>query len=155
MFEGRFFELLIIFVLALVVLGPEKLPRVVSQLGRWVGRARAMARQFREQLEEEVILEESRRTQARAAQPEPEPGAAGTASEPQTSPSASTPAGTAAEPQPHSSASPSATMAVEAQSQPSASHAPAAAAVPQSHPAGSAQAPSDSAEAHPSGRESA
>jgi len=61
MFEGRFSELLIIFVLALIVLGPEKLPRVVAQLGRWVGRARAMARQFREQLEEEVTLAEERK----------------------------------------------------------------------------------------------
>jgi sec-independent protein translocase protein TatB len=46
------------------VLGPEKLPRVVSEVGRWVGRARAMARQFREQLEEEVQLEEARKAQA-------------------------------------------------------------------------------------------
>jgi sec-independent protein translocase protein TatB len=67
-FEGRFSEILIIFVLALIVLGPEKLPRVVSEFGRWVGRARAMARQFREQLEEEVQLEEARRAQ-RAAEP--------------------------------------------------------------------------------------
>jgi sec-independent protein translocase protein TatB len=63
-FEGRFTEILIIFVLALVVLGPEKLPRVVAEVGRWVGRARAMARQFREQLEEEVRLEEVRKAQA-------------------------------------------------------------------------------------------
>jgi sec-independent protein translocase protein TatB len=74
MFEGRFLELLIIFVLALVVLGPEKLPRVVAEVGRWVGRARAMARQFREQLEEEVHLEEQRKAQAsRAQQPAPPP----------------------------------------------------------------------------------
>jgi sec-independent protein translocase protein TatB len=79
MFEGRFGELLIIFVLALIVLGPEKLPRVVSEVGRWVGRARAMARQFREQLEEEVILEENRKAQAKAAQQTPEPPPAATA----------------------------------------------------------------------------
>ena len=70
LFEGRFSEILIIFVLALIVLGPEKLPRVVSELGRWAGRARAMARQFREQLEEEVQLEEARKAQ-RAAAPAP------------------------------------------------------------------------------------
>jgi Sec-independent protein translocase protein TatA len=46
------------------VLGPEKLPRVVSEIGRWVGRARAMARQFREQLEEEVQVEQARKAQA-------------------------------------------------------------------------------------------
>ena len=49
-----FSEILIIFGLALVVLGPKKLPGAAAQIGRWLGRARAMARQFREQLEEEV-----------------------------------------------------------------------------------------------------
>jgi Sec-independent protein translocase protein TatA len=57
------------------VLGPEKLPRVVSELGRWVGRARAMARQFREQLEEEVQLEEARKNPMSAAPPPPPPPA--------------------------------------------------------------------------------
>ena len=54
MFEVGFSELLLIMGLALLVLGPEKLPKVVGQIGRWVGRARAMARQFREQLEDET-----------------------------------------------------------------------------------------------------
>jgi Tat protein translocase TatB subunit len=54
MFEGRFPELLIIFVVALVVLGPHKLPQVAALIGRWLGNARAMARQFRDQLEEEA-----------------------------------------------------------------------------------------------------
>ncbi|MGE0583391.1 MAG: Sec-independent protein translocase protein TatB [Steroidobacteraceae bacterium] len=72
MFEVGFTELLLIFALALIVLGPEKLPRVASQVGRWVGRARAMARQFREQLEEEAILEDRPRKPP-AAQPAPPP----------------------------------------------------------------------------------
>src|SRR6266850_4180022 len=63
MFDIAFSEVLIIFVLALVVLGPEKLPKVAAQVGRWIGRARGMARQFREQLEEEVNLEEARKAQ--------------------------------------------------------------------------------------------
>ncbi len=54
MFEVGFSELLLIFALALIVLGPEKLPKLAQQVGRWVGRARAMARQFRDQLEEEA-----------------------------------------------------------------------------------------------------
>ena len=37
-----------------MVLGPEKLPKLANTVGRWVGRARAMARQFREQLEQEA-----------------------------------------------------------------------------------------------------
>jgi len=60
MFDIGFSEILVIFILALIVLGPEKLPRVVREVGRWVGRARAMARQFQEQLEEEVDVDRSR-----------------------------------------------------------------------------------------------
>src|ERR1700761_5462488 len=53
-FDFSISELAIIFGVALVVLGPKKLPGLVAQIGRWVGRARHMARQFREQLESEV-----------------------------------------------------------------------------------------------------
>jgi Tat protein translocase TatB subunit len=54
MFDIGFSEIVVIFGLALVVLGPEKLPRVAQTIGRWAGRARAMARQFRDQLEQEA-----------------------------------------------------------------------------------------------------
>jgi len=40
-------ELLIIAVVALVVIGPKDLPRVMRTVGQWVGRARGMARHFR------------------------------------------------------------------------------------------------------------
>ncbi len=64
------------------MLGPEKLPRVVSEIGRWVGRARVMARQFREQLEEEVQLEQARRTQTAPAAQTPAPAVAPPATAP-------------------------------------------------------------------------
>lgn len=51
-------KLAVLSLLALLVLGPEKLPKVASQLGRWVGRARVMARNLRAQLEQEVSYEE-------------------------------------------------------------------------------------------------
>jgi sec-independent protein translocase protein TatB len=65
MFEVGFSELLLISVIALVVLGPERLPKLVGQVGRWVGKARSMARQFREQLESEVNLDELSKTPPR------------------------------------------------------------------------------------------
>jgi sec-independent protein translocase protein TatB len=49
-------EILMIVIVALVVLGPKRMPQLVRQVGRWAGKARAMARQFREQLESEVDL---------------------------------------------------------------------------------------------------
>jgi Tat protein translocase TatB subunit len=77
MFEVGFSELLLIMVIALIVLGPEKLPGLVSRVGQWMGRARAMARQFREQLEVEAA-EASRPPPpaAPAATPVDEPSAA-------------------------------------------------------------------------------
>ncbi len=76
MFDIGFSEILVIFVLALIVLGPEKLPRVAAQVGKILGRARAMARQFREQLEEEIKVEETRKTEAKATKPVDIPPAA-------------------------------------------------------------------------------
>jgi sec-independent protein translocase protein TatB len=73
MFEVGFTELLVIFVLALVVLGPEKLPRLAQQVGRWIGRARAMAKQFREQLEDEVNLADMKKWEQTATKPTPAP----------------------------------------------------------------------------------
>jgi sec-independent protein translocase protein TatB len=54
MFGIDFSEILVIFAVALIVLGPERLPKLAATIGRWIGRARAMARQFREQLEQEA-----------------------------------------------------------------------------------------------------
>src|ERR1700745_1086981 len=102
LFEGRFSEVLIIFVLALIVLGPEKLPRVVSEVGRWAGRARAMARQFREQLEEEVELEQARRAQSARAPETPPPASEATAAPgPASGAAPAGPAAPAGEPERH------------------------------------------------------
>jgi sec-independent protein translocase protein TatB len=54
MFDIGFSEILVIAGLSLVVLGPDKLPGVVKTVGRWAGRARAMARQFSDQLAAEA-----------------------------------------------------------------------------------------------------
>lgn len=62
MFEVGFSEIILILGLALLVLGPEKLPGLAAKVGRWTGRARAMARQLRTQLEQEVTMEEMTRS---------------------------------------------------------------------------------------------
>jgi sec-independent protein translocase protein TatB len=91
-FDFSFPELVITFGVALVVLGPKKLPGLVQQLGRWAGRARHMARQFREQLEQEVNSINAVKPVPRnvapdvgppapAAEPAPDPQASAAASE--------------------------------------------------------------------------
>lgn len=47
MFDIGYSELLLIAVVALVVIGPKELPKVMRTVGEWVGRARGMARHFR------------------------------------------------------------------------------------------------------------
>ena len=47
MFDIGYSELLLIAVVALIVIGPKDLPRVMRTVGQWVGRARGMARHFR------------------------------------------------------------------------------------------------------------
>jgi len=53
-----FFELVILFMIGLVVLGPKRLPKVANQLGTWIGQARRMTRVMKRQLEEELDLSE-------------------------------------------------------------------------------------------------
>ena len=69
MFDVGFWELLLIFMLGMLVLGPERLPRVARRLGRWTGQARAMARSLRTQLESEMELAELKKQAARFNQP--------------------------------------------------------------------------------------
>ena len=47
MFDIAWSELLVIIIVALVVVGPKDLPRLMRTAGQWAGRARAMADQFR------------------------------------------------------------------------------------------------------------
>ncbi len=58
MFDVGFSELVLIFVLALLVLGPERLPKVARTVGRWLGRARQMARSMQYELERELDMKD-------------------------------------------------------------------------------------------------
>lgn len=45
-------HILLVLVVALVVVGPKDLPRLMRTVGRWVAKARAMADQFRKSFDE-------------------------------------------------------------------------------------------------------
>ena len=72
MLDFGFSEIVLTSAIALVVLGPEKLPKVARQVGNWMGRARARARQLSEQLEREVNAEDLlRQSQKTLSPPKP------------------------------------------------------------------------------------
>jgi sec-independent protein translocase protein TatB len=54
MFDFAWSELALIAVVALVVIGPKDLPRVLRTVGQWVQRARAIAREFQGSLDQMV-----------------------------------------------------------------------------------------------------
>ena len=62
MFDIGFTELLLIAVVALVVLGPERLPRAARFAGLWVRRARAQWFSVKSELERELAAEELKRS---------------------------------------------------------------------------------------------
>ena len=57
MFDIGFWELIILFGLGLVILGPERLPKVAIQLGNWAGQARRMARSLTTQIRDELDVD--------------------------------------------------------------------------------------------------
>ena len=42
-----FWELIILSLIGLIVLGPKRLPQVANQLGEWIGQAKRMTRVMR------------------------------------------------------------------------------------------------------------
>jgi sec-independent protein translocase protein TatB len=61
MFDVAPTELLLVIVVALVVIGPKDLPKAMRFVGKWMGKARGMARHFRSGLDtmmREAELEE-------------------------------------------------------------------------------------------------
>ncbi|MCS4505082.1 Sec-independent protein translocase protein TatB [Arhodomonas aquaeolei] len=63
MFDVGFWELLIIGVIALIVVGPERLPGLARTVGLWVGRARATFYSLRDEIERESDLQGLRDTE--------------------------------------------------------------------------------------------
>ncbi|MDF1588236.1 MAG: Sec-independent protein translocase protein TatB [Gammaproteobacteria bacterium] len=58
MFDIGFWELLLIAVVALVVVGPERLPKLIRVTGMWVGRANTSLQSIRNDISRELRAEE-------------------------------------------------------------------------------------------------
>ena len=63
MFDIAFSEMLIIAVVALVVLGPERLPKVAKQAGQWMGKLRKYVDDVKSDINRQMELDELRKLQ--------------------------------------------------------------------------------------------
>src|SRR5215203_2820384 len=67
-------ELIVIFVIALLVFGPRKLPELGRSLGKSLGEFKRASNELRNTLDEEIRLEDERSQRpARPAEPPPAP----------------------------------------------------------------------------------
>lgn len=60
MFDVGFFELLLIGVVALLVVGPERLPKVARTAGMWLGRGRRFITNVKDDIDREIKADELR-----------------------------------------------------------------------------------------------
>ena len=60
MFDVGFSELIMVGLVSLLVIGPERLPKVARLAGFWVGKARNMAAAVKEEIKQELQAEELR-----------------------------------------------------------------------------------------------
>jgi sec-independent protein translocase protein TatB len=60
MFDVGFFELLLIGIVALLVVGPERLPKVARTAGMWLGRGRRFVNSVKEDIDKEIKADELR-----------------------------------------------------------------------------------------------
>jgi sec-independent protein translocase protein TatB len=61
MFDVGFWELLLIGLVALLVIGPERLPGVARTTGAWLGRAKRFVTDVKSEIDEELRTEELKR----------------------------------------------------------------------------------------------
>lgn len=61
MFDIGFLELLLIAVVSLIVMGPKRLPQAVRSISLWLGRFKQVFSSARQQLEDEVGMDDVKR----------------------------------------------------------------------------------------------
>lgn len=67
MFDIGFWELVFILVITLLVVGPERLPRVARSAGLWIGKVRGFIVTVKADIDQELAAEELKHTLAKQA----------------------------------------------------------------------------------------
>lgn len=63
MFDIAFTELMVVGVIALLVIGPERLPKVARTAGQWLGRLNRYVSQVKQDIDRDIKLDELRKMQ--------------------------------------------------------------------------------------------
>ncbi len=61
MFDIGFLELMIVCLVALLVVGPERLPKLAYTAGKWLGKGRAMVGSIKAEIDREMKADELKR----------------------------------------------------------------------------------------------
>ncbi|MEE9492736.1 MAG: Sec-independent protein translocase protein TatB [Gammaproteobacteria bacterium] len=67
MFDVGLWELMIIMVVALLVVGPERLPKLARTVGLWVGKGRRMVQSVKADIDRELAADELKKTLTKQA----------------------------------------------------------------------------------------
>jgi sec-independent protein translocase protein TatB len=67
MFDIGFSEIILVFVVMLLVVGPERLPRVARTAGLWIGKMRGFVATVKADIDRELATEELKKTLAKQA----------------------------------------------------------------------------------------
>lgn len=71
MFDVGFWELSLIALVALLVIGPERLPKVARTVGLWIGRGRRMISSVKADIDKEIKAQELKDILAKQGQSNP------------------------------------------------------------------------------------
>jgi sec-independent protein translocase protein TatB len=62
MFDIGFWEIIVILIILLLVVGPERMPTVARTMALWIRKARRMVAQVKQEVEQELRAEELRQS---------------------------------------------------------------------------------------------
>jgi sec-independent protein translocase protein TatB len=64
MFDVGIWEISLILIIALIVVGPDRLPTLATTVGRWVGKIRRMAQSVQRDIDRSIALEDQAKIRA-------------------------------------------------------------------------------------------
>jgi sec-independent protein translocase protein TatB len=64
MFDVGIWEISLILIIALIVVGPDRLPTLATTVGRWVGKVRRMAQSVQRDIDRSIALEDQAKIRA-------------------------------------------------------------------------------------------